>query len=280
MILLVGDGMGDSEVTLARYYGKGAAGRLNMDRLRVPRQLDPLRAAPGPRAELPAQLRRRLRPDRDRVVDRQAHAGRPRLAGPVVRGQRARLQRRLPHVHGDRARPRQGDRQRLDRRDHRRDARRRRARTSPSAPARDRRTRARPARPRPRRPRRPGLGSIAEQQVDEGFDVYLGGGRNRYEQTLAAGGTDDVDRLRRGQGLHVRRHQAGARRRSTTLDGGAKVLGLFNPRQHDDGVRAAVRAHQGVLRRQPGPRRRRSRAAARRRAASRRPAATSRRCRR
>jgi Alkaline phosphatase len=33
VILLVGDGMGDSEVTLARYYGKGAAGRLNMDRL-------------------------------------------------------------------------------------------------------------------------------------------------------------------------------------------------------------------------------------------------------
>ena len=33
VILLVGDGMGDSEVTLARYYAKGAAGRLNMDRL-------------------------------------------------------------------------------------------------------------------------------------------------------------------------------------------------------------------------------------------------------
>ena len=33
VILLVGDGMGYSEVTLGRYYGKGAAGRLNMDRL-------------------------------------------------------------------------------------------------------------------------------------------------------------------------------------------------------------------------------------------------------
>ncbi len=33
VILLVGDGMGHSEVTLGRYYGKGAAGRLNMDRL-------------------------------------------------------------------------------------------------------------------------------------------------------------------------------------------------------------------------------------------------------
>ena len=33
VILLVGDGMGDSEVTLGRYYGKGANGRLNMDDL-------------------------------------------------------------------------------------------------------------------------------------------------------------------------------------------------------------------------------------------------------
>ena len=33
VILLVGDGMGHSEVTLGRYYGKGAAGRLNMDAL-------------------------------------------------------------------------------------------------------------------------------------------------------------------------------------------------------------------------------------------------------
>jgi alkaline phosphatase len=33
VILFIGDGMGDAEVTLGRYYGKGAAGRLNMDKL-------------------------------------------------------------------------------------------------------------------------------------------------------------------------------------------------------------------------------------------------------
>ncbi|MDL4773678.1 alkaline phosphatase [Actinomadura xylanilytica] len=33
VILLIGDGMGDSEITAARNYAKGAAGRLNMDRL-------------------------------------------------------------------------------------------------------------------------------------------------------------------------------------------------------------------------------------------------------
>ena len=34
-----------------------------------------------------------------------------------------------------------------------------------------------------------GLGSIAEQQVDEQFDLYLGGGRARYEQTTTRGRT-------------------------------------------------------------------------------------------
>lgn len=33
VILFIGDGMGDSEITLARYYGKGARGRLAMDSL-------------------------------------------------------------------------------------------------------------------------------------------------------------------------------------------------------------------------------------------------------
>src|SRR6476659_4089709 len=33
IILFIGDGMGDSEVTSGRYYAKGATGRLNMDAL-------------------------------------------------------------------------------------------------------------------------------------------------------------------------------------------------------------------------------------------------------
>jgi len=50
VILLIGDGMGDSEVTIGRYYGKGAAGRLNMDRLpfRGSSLHYVLRAGPGP----------------------------------------------------------------------------------------------------------------------------------------------------------------------------------------------------------------------------------------
>lgn len=32
MLLFIGDGMGDSEITIARNYAVGAAGRLNLDR--------------------------------------------------------------------------------------------------------------------------------------------------------------------------------------------------------------------------------------------------------
>ena len=37
-----------------------------------------------------------------------------------------------------------------------------------------------------------GLGSIAEQTIDTKVDVVLGGGRNRFLQPLAAGGTTNV----------------------------------------------------------------------------------------
>ncbi len=62
----------------------------------------------------------------------------------------------------------------------------------------------------------PGLGSIAEQQVDEGFDVYLGGGRARYQQTLTDGRRGRRRRLRRGQGLPVTSARSRSSRRSTT----------------------------------------------------------------
>jgi alkaline phosphatase len=55
VILLIGDGMGASEVTLGRYYGKGAAGRLRMDEL-----LQDPQVAPGP----PAHPARRVPPAR------------------------------------------------------------------------------------------------------------------------------------------------------------------------------------------------------------------------
>ena len=213
MILLVGDGMGHSEVTLGRYYGKGAAGRLNMDRLAVPRRLDPLRAAPRPRPDVPAQLRRRLRADRDRVVDRQAHAGRPPLAGPVgadnVPGPNAgyttymEIARDAGKATGNVSTAEITD-------------------ATPAAPSSHISQRAcqGPADTRTTCPTEaktaatPGLGSIAEQQVDNGFDLYLGGGRARYEQPLTAGGTTNVIDYARTKGYTYVDTKAGAGRRS------------------------------------------------------------------
>ncbi|MFL6120758.1 alkaline phosphatase [Actinophytocola sp.] len=71
-----------------------------------------------------------------------------------------------------------------------------------------------------------GLGSIAEQEVDNHFDVLLGGGRARFEQTVTGGrdkGATVVDSARR-QGYQYVTDANGLR--------GAKddrpVLGLFN----------------------------------------------------
>ena len=124
----------------------------------------------------------------------------------------------------------------------------------------------------------PGLGSIAEQQVDEGFDVYLGGGRARYEQTLDRRRHRRRRRLRRDQRLPVRRHEAGldGDRRARTA---AKLLGLFNPSNMTTEYAPLFARTNAYYDANPAVTYR-SRAAARRRAASRRTAATSRRCRR
>lgn len=71
-----------------------------------------------------------------------------------------------------------------------------------------------------------GPGSIAEQSVDNGVDVLLGGGRARYEQTITGGpdaGRTVVASAER-QGYTVVGDRAGLQ----TTRPGQKVLGLFN----------------------------------------------------
>ena len=53
VIVLIGDGMGDSEITLARYYGKGAAGTLNMETLPFSGELITYGLSAGPGPEYP-----------------------------------------------------------------------------------------------------------------------------------------------------------------------------------------------------------------------------------
>jgi alkaline phosphatase len=72
-----------------------------------------------------------------------------------------------------------------------------------------------------------GPGSIAEQSVDKGVDVLLGGGRARYEQVVTGGpdaGRTVVASAQR-QGYQVVTDEAGL----NAVKPGGRVLGLFNP---------------------------------------------------
>lgn len=90
VILLIGDGLGDSEITIARNYAAGAGGRLAIDQLPLTRPMTtysvlkwqgPLRHGhPGRRAERRADGA----PDRDRA----GRHGRDRARGSARRGAR------------------------------------------------------------------------------------------------------------------------------------------------------------------------------------------------
>jgi alkaline phosphatase len=70
-----------------------------------------------------------------------------------------------------------------------------------------------------------GLGSIAEQQVDHGVDVILGGGKARYDQTLD-GSTQTVTQYAQAQKGY--RFVGNASELSAVGDLSKPVLGLFN----------------------------------------------------
>ncbi|MGD9737504.1 MAG: alkaline phosphatase [Solirubrobacterales bacterium] len=71
-----------------------------------------------------------------------------------------------------------------------------------------------------------GLGSIAEQEIDHGVDVLLGGGRARFEQTIEAGpyAGKTVVQQAQEQGYRYVTDADGL----STVGGGKPVLGLFN----------------------------------------------------
>ena len=181
VILMIGDGMGESEITLGRYYGKGADGRLNMDDLpfRGSSLHFVLNYGPGP------NYRPNYAGDSaptatawstgKRTTDARLSQG--PSADPFIPGSNAGF-RTFLEIARDRGKA-TGNVSTADITD-----------ATPAAPSSH--ISLRPCQgPNDTRTICPtetkaagGLGSIAEQQVDEQFDVYLGGGRNQYTETL------------------------------------------------------------------------------------------------
>jgi alkaline phosphatase len=229
VILLVGDGMGDSEVTLARYYAKGAAGRLNMDRLafRGSSIHYVLRNGPGPTyapnyvgdsAPTATAWSTGKRTSDGRLS--QAPSAADNVPGPNADYKTyMELARDAGRATGNVSTAEITD-------------------ATPAAPSSHISQRAcqGPADTRTTCPTEaktaatPGLGSIAEQQADEGFDVVLGGGRARYQQSLAAGGSTNVLDYAETKGYQYVSDKAaldGVTSLNTLPAGKSKVLGLF-----------------------------------------------------
>lgn len=190
VILLIGDGMGASEITLAKYYAKGADGTLNMETLPFSGELNTygLSAGPGPNyapnyvpdsaptatawstGKKTIDARLSQGPSTSEKVPG-SNAGytttfeiadkRGMLVGNVSTAEITDATPAAPASHiSQRACQGPAD-----------------TRTICASEAKG----------------AGGLGSIAEQQIDHLLDVNLGGGRNRYLQTLDASSSTVVD---------------------------------------------------------------------------------------
>lgn len=186
VILLIGDGMGDSEITLARYYGKGAAGTLNMETLPFSGELITYGLSAGPGPEYPPNYVPDSAPTATawstgkKTIDARLSQG--PSAAENIPGSNAGYKTTF-EIAAKRG-MRVGNVSTAEITD-----------ATPAAPSSHISQRACQG-PEDTRKTCPteakgkgGLGSIAEQQVDHLLDVNLGGGRNRYLQTVDAGGT-------------------------------------------------------------------------------------------
>jgi alkaline phosphatase len=220
VILLIGDGMGDSEITLARYYGVGAEGTLNMETLPFSGELITYGLSAGPGPEYPPNYVPDSAPTATawstgrKTIDARLSQG--PSAAENIPGSNAGFKTTFEIA--DKRGMRVGNVSTAEITD-----------ATPAAPSSHISQRACQG-PNDTRNICPseakskgGLGSIAEQQVDHLLDVNLGGGRNRYLQTLDAGGT--VIDYAKAKGYHYVEtvSELGA---ITSLSKGP-VLGLF-----------------------------------------------------
>ena len=120
IILFIGDGMGDSEVTSGRYYAKGATGRLNMDALPFRGDVTTYNVGPAAAPPYPPNYVPDSAPTAAAWSIGHQDARRAPRPGPELR--RDRPGHELRDLHGDRQAARSLDGQRLHRGDHGRDA--------------------------------------------------------------------------------------------------------------------------------------------------------------
>ena len=222
VILLIGDGMGDSEITLARYYGAGAGGELNMDKLPFTGEYTTYSFAPGAGPNyLPDYV-----PDSAATGTAWA-TGKKTIDNRISQGPSAAVTTPGTNVgyetileQAQDAGRRVGDVSTAEITD---------ATPAVLAAHISQRGCQGPADTRTACPTETkaagGLGSIAEQQVDHGIDVLLGGGRSRFEQPLNAGGDRNVIDSAREEDYKYVSDSAGL---DSVRNLRQPVLGLFN----------------------------------------------------
>jgi alkaline phosphatase len=222
VILLIGDGMGDSEITLGRYYGKGAEGTLNMETLPFAGELITYGLSAGPGPEYPPNYV----PDSAPTATAWS-TGKKTIDGRLSQG--PSTSEKVPGSNGDykttfeiadKRGMRVGNVSTAEITD-----------ATPAAPSSHISQRAcqGPADTRTicstEAKGKGGLGSIAEQQVDHLLDVNLGGGRSRFQQALDSGPSTVIDYAKSKGYRYV---ETASELDSITSLAKGPVLGLFN----------------------------------------------------
>ncbi len=223
IILFIGDGMGEQEVTSGRYYGKGATGRLAMDSLKLRGDVTTYNVGPAAQAPYPPNYVPDSAPTASAwssgIKTLDGRLGQGPSSGVTVPGTNFTTYMEIARDRGQAT----GNVSTAEITD-----------ATPAGPSShiSQRGCQGPTDTRSLCPLETkaagGLGSIAEQQADERFDVVLGGGRARYAQPLEAGGTKNViDYATQDRGYKYVATEADMNA-VTSLAPGQRLLGLFH----------------------------------------------------
>ena len=223
IILFIGDGMGEQEVTSGRYYGKGAKGRLAMDSLKFRGDVTTYNVGPAEAPPYPPNYVPDSAPTAaawsSGIKTLDGRLGQGPSSGVTVPGENFETYMEIARDRGLST----GNVSTAEITD-----------ATPAGPSAHISQRGCQG-PNDTRTSCPtetkaagGLGSIAEQQADARFDVVLGGGRARYLQPLEAGGTRNViDYATQDRGYKYVATEAEMNAVSS-LAPGERLLGLFH----------------------------------------------------